>query len=150
MSKYCIYQYPRMKNKQPYLYCKLESKQVTYDDCKTCQKRQIKKNKPIQKKTKKLAKKERKRYSILQDDITKCYLCHRQLDLDKHEAFGGSNRQKSMEWGLVYYLCRECHGRVDIDKEIRQQLHDFARETFIKKHSEELFLKEFKKMYIGI
>ena len=38
---------------------------------------------------------------------------------------------------------------IDIDKEIRQVLHDFARETFIKIYSEDLFLKEFKKMYKG-
>lgn len=147
MSNYCIYQYLRMKNKQPYLYCKLKRKQVIYDDCNKCQKREIKKKKPIRKKTNKLAKKERKRYSILQSDTEMCYICHRKLDLDKHEAFGGSNRQKSIEWGLIYYLCRLCHGRVDIDETIRQELHDCARETFIERYNEELFLKEFKKMY---
>lgn len=147
INKYCIYQYPRMKNKKPYFYCKLKRKEITYADCKKCQKREIKQNKPIRKKTNKLAKKERKRYSILQLDTEMCYLCHRQLDLDKHEAFSGSNRQKSIEWGLIYYLCRICHIRADIDETIRQQLHDYARETFIEKYSEELFLKEFKKMY---
>lgn len=149
MSKYCIYQYPRMKNKQPYLYCKNKSKQVTYDECKNCRKREIKKNRSIKKKTNKLAKKERNRFSILQSDTTICYICQRELKLDKHEAFGGSNRQTSIKWGLVYYLCRICHEEVDVNKELRQKLHDFARETFINKYNEKLFLQEFKKMYKG-
>lgn len=67
--------------------------------------------------------------------------------MDKHEALGGSNRQKSMQWGLVYYLCRKCHSKADLDKDIKQYLHDYARNKFIEIYSEELFLKEFKKMY---
>lgn len=148
MSKYCIYQYPRMRNKQPYLYCKNKSKQVTYIECKNCQKREIKRNKPIKKKTNKLAAKERKRYSIIQKDTDKCFICNRQVYLDKHEAFGGSNRLKSMEWGLIYYLCRQCHSLVDTDKVLRQKLHNLARETFIENYTKDKFLEEFKKMYM--
>jgi uncharacterized protein YlaI len=101
----------------------------------------------IKQKSKKLAKLEKDRFSILQKNDKKCFICKRQLKLDKHEALGGSNRQKSMQWGLVYYLCRECHSKADLDKNTKQYLHDFAREIFIKNYSEELFLKEFKKMY---
>lgn len=42
----------------------------------------------IKQKTNKLAKKEKNRFSILQKDNTKCFLCNRQVKLDKHEAFG--------------------------------------------------------------
>lgn len=105
--------------------------------------------KRIKKKTNKLAKKERNRFSILQKNTTNCFLCDMRLELDKHEAFGGSNRQKSMEWGLVYYLCRICHSRADLDKETKQYLHDYARKEFIKKYGEEKFLKEFGKRYIA-
>ena len=68
--------------------------------------------------------------------------------MDKHEAFGGSNRQKSMVWGLVYYLCRKCHQKADTDKTIRNYLHDFARQKFVKKYDKEKFLKEFGKNYL--
>ena len=105
------------------------------------------KSSKIKKKSNKLSKKEKERFSNLQKNDKKCFLCKRQLKLDKHEALGGSNRQKSMQWGLVYYLCRECHSKADLDKNTKQYLHDFAREVFIKNYSEELFLKEFKKMY---
>ena len=104
--------------------------------------------KTIKNKSNKLAKKERNRFSILQNYKTKCFLCGRCLKLDTHEAFGGSNRQKSIQWGLVYYLCRKCHSKADIEKEIRQYLHDYARIMFIKKYNKEKFLKEFGKNYL--
>lgn len=54
----------------------------------------------IRKKSKKLAKKEKNRFSILQDDKNKCFLCNRlNTKTDKHEAFGGRNRQSSMQYG---------------------------------------------------
>lgn len=102
----------------------------------------------IKQKTSKLAKKERNRTSILQKDDSKCFLCDVKTKLDKHEAFGGSNRQKSIEWGLVYYLCRKCHSKADLDKNTRAYLHYFARGEFIKKYGEEKFLKEFGKNYL--
>ena len=117
-----------------------------------CPKNTIKKEKKktrIKRKSSKLAKKEKDRFSILQDEDGKCFICKKTYkELDKHEAFGGSNRQKSIEYGLVYYLCRECHQKADLDKNTRQCLHNFARKEFIKIHNEEKFLKEFGKKYI--
>lgn len=116
-----------------------------YPKVKTEKKKRVAK---IKQKSSRLAKKEKNRFSILQEDNTKCFLCCKQYKkLDKHEVFGGSNRQKSMEWGLVYYLCRKCHQKADTDKTVRDYLHDFARKIFIKKYSKEQFLKEFGKNY---
>lgn len=118
-----------------------------------CPKNTIKKEKVktrIKQKSNKLAKKEKDRFSILQKEDGKCFICKKTFKkLDKHEAFGGSNRQKSIEWGLVYYLCRKCHSKADLDKNTRQCLHNFARKEFIKIHNEEKFLKEFGKSYLG-
>lgn len=117
-----------------------------------CPKNPIKKEKTqtqIKQKSKKLAKKEKNRFSILQKENCKCFLCKRELKkLDKHEAFSGANRQKSIEWGLVYYLCRKCHSKADVDKNTRIKLHNYAREKFIKKYNKEKFLEEFGKNYI--
>ena len=104
----------------------------------------IKTKTQIKKKSKKLAKKERERFSILQDDKNKCFLCHRQLKLDKHEALGGRNRQLSMKYGLVYYLCRKCHSEAEINIETKNYLKEYARKIFIKNYSEEKFTEEFK------
>lgn len=99
----------------------------------------------IKKKSKKLAKKERERFSILQDDKNKCFLCHRSnIKTDKHEAFGGRNRQISMRYGLVYYLCRKCHSEAEINIETKNYLKEYARKIFIKNYSEEKFTEEFK------
>lgn len=103
----------------------------------------------IKQKSKKLAKAEKNRFSILQEENGKCFICNRQLKkLDKHEALGGSNRQRSIQYGLVYYLCRKCHQKADLDKNIRNKLQNYAKKQFIKIYSKEKFLKEFGKNYI--
>lgn len=117
-------------------------------DAKKVKEAEQKPIKRIKPKSNKLAKKERKRFSILQKNRTECFLCNRELKrLDQHEAFGGSNRPKSMEFGLVYYLCRKCHKKADEDAVVRKYLHDFAKKKFNKKYSKEKFLEEFKKNY---
>jgi hypothetical protein len=49
--------------------------------------------------------------SILQDDLSYCYVCGRRVEkLDRHEIFGGANRAKSKELGLWVMLCHQsCH-----------------------------------------
>lgn len=98
----------------------------------------------IKKKSKKLAKKERERFSILQEDKNKCFLCHRQLKLDKHEALGGRNRQLSMKYGLVYYLCRKCHSEVKINIEKNDYLKGYAEKIFEKEYPKLNFKEIFK------
>ena len=104
----------------------------------------IKTKTQIKKKSKKLAKKERERFSILQEDKNKCFLCHRQLKLDKHEALGGRNRQLSMRYGLVYYLCRKCHSEAEINIEIKNYLKEYARKIFEKEYPNLNFKEIFK------
>lgn len=70
-------------------------------------------------------------------------MCDCTKDLTQHEAYGGCNRQKSMEWGLVYYLCGKCHSEVTNNEDMKKKLEGFARNIFIMKHGAELFLKEF-------
>lgn len=104
----------------------------------------IKTKTQIRKKSKKLTKKERERFSILQEDKNKCFLCHRQLKLDKHEALGGRNRQLSMRYGLVYYLCRKCHSEAEINIEIKNYLKEYARKIFEKEYPNLNFKEIFK------
>lgn len=98
----------------------------------------------IKKKSKKLAKKERERFSILQEDKNKCFLCHRQLKLDNHEALGGRNRQLSMKYGLIYYLCRKCHSEAEINIEIKNYLKEYTRKIFEKEYPNLNFKEIFK------
>lgn len=104
-------------------------------------------SKQIKKKSSKLAKKERNRFSILQSK-KECFICKSQIGLDNHEAFGGCNRQKSMEWGLIYYLCRKCHSKATNDEETKKKLELQAEKEFKTRYGAELFLKEFGKNVI--
>lgn len=65
--------------------------------------------------------------SVLQDDTCRCCKCgRRDRKLDRHEVFGGANRQKSKALGLWVVLCHEdCHEGtrgVHQDAELRQAL----------------------------
>lgn len=97
----------------------------------------------IKKKSKKLAKLEKNRFSILTNNLEKCYFCNNKK-MELHEVYRGRNRQKSMKWGLVIPICRECHSRITKDKEFSKVLENTARQVFIKKYSEEKFIEEFK------
>lgn len=97
----------------------------------------------LKKKSSKLAKLERNRYSIITDKLDECYICHRKYEiLELHEIFRGRNRQKCMKWGLVVPLCDKCHKKTTLHRNLK--LEQEAKEIFIKKHSEEKFIEEFK------
>ncbi len=79
--------------------------------------------KDMRKKSNKLAKLEHNRYSIFTDNFDKCYYCHIQKwreQIDLHEVYGGSNRQRSMKYGLVVPLCRRCHSNEMIIQDLRK------------------------------
>lgn len=97
----------------------------------------------IKQKSKKLAKLEKDRFSILTDNLEKCYFC-RNKKMELHEAFRGRNRQKSMKWGLVVPICHKCHSKITTDKEFSKTLEQIAKTVFVKKYSEEKFIEEFK------
>ena len=145
----CVNLRIRTKDYEKYMYCKFKKERVSRQVCQRCEYKTYKKQHKIKNKSNKLAKIERKRFSILQEDDEECFICGKYFKkLDPHEAFGGCNRLKSIEHGLVYYICRICHAEADINEELRQSLHDYAKEKFIEKYSKEKFLEEFKKNYI--
>jgi hypothetical protein len=53
-----------------------------------------------------------------------CYYCHT-VGADRHEVFGASNRQISIDNGFQVDLCRECH------KEIQDNITLWAQEQNI-------------------
>lgn len=88
---------------------------------------------------------EKKRFSIFTNDLKKCYYCGKRLGkIDKHEVFGGSNRQRSMRNGLVVGLCNVCHSDEAIINELRK---DLQRE-YEKNHTREDFIKLIGKSYL--
>ena len=100
----------------------------------------------IKKKSSKLAKLENNRFSILTDDLTKCYLCKNKKQ-DLHEIFGGKNRQASMRYGLVIPVCRQCHTGIDKDIQLMLDLHQLGQRAFESKYKED-FIKVFGQNYL--
>lgn len=102
-----------------------------------------KKPKTIKKKSSKLAKLERNRYSIITYNLDICYVCkkHKKDHLD--EVFGGRNRQTSMKYGLVIPICFKCHRKLTDNPLLKKEIQEEAKQKFIKKYSEEKFIKEF-------
>ena len=71
----------------------------------------------MKKKSYKLAKLERERYSVFFDDLKTCMNCGSTREMTKHEIFEGSKRINSMKYGFVLPLCLRCHRRLQEDKE---------------------------------
>lgn len=68
--------------------------------------------------------------SILQDDLTCCFLCGRSdRKLDRHEPLQGAFREKSKADGLWVLLCHvPCHeGKAHGDRKTREYLCRYAQ-----------------------
>ncbi len=111
--------------------------------------RNIKRTAEMKKKSNKLAKLEKKRFSIITNDLKHCYICSEQgkknvLKDDLHEIYGGSNRKRSIENGLVVPLCRKHHQ----DRIILNWLKRFAQLEFEETHTREKFISLIGKSYL--
>lgn len=105
----CINLRKRTKKKQFYIYCKVKKKEISYSECRLCNKKEYKQYNPIKKRTSKQAKVEKERFSIIYSDLTKCCVCGSKIGINKHEIFYGKNRQNSMKYGLIIPLCITHH-----------------------------------------
>lgn len=105
------------------------------------------KNGQIKKKSSKLAKLERNRFSIITNDLERCYICKGKKN-DLHEIFGGSNRQASMKYGLVIPVCRKCHDMIPKSETLTENLHKVGQKEFKKHYKTENFVQIFEKNYL--
>lgn len=91
-----------------------------------------------------------KRYSIVQDDLSKCLICDTTQNIHIHHVFGGTaNRSRSEEYHCIVALCHYHHtGRagVHFDKEMDNKLKRYAQKRFEAVYSEnfkDIFGKNF-------
>ncbi len=162
MNNYCIH----LKKRKGKPFCKLLNKEIKLFCCQECVNKEYKtkneknsfyKTKPakkqqiIKKRSKKLAKEERNRFSIITNDLAHCLVCGAKRD-NLHEVFYGSYRHISIKYGLVIPLCLNHHtmGEFAIHNDIELDLYfkRLAQTIFISKYSYELFIKEFKINYL--
>lgn len=102
----------------------------------------------IKKRTSKLNKLERDRFSLFTDDDSKCMLCDSTYQLTWNEVFRGKNRKLSMQYGLCQRLCLECHRKYQDDVLFNEIWHKKGQLEFIKNYPELDFVKIFGRNYL--
>ena len=93
---------------------------------------------------------ERMRFSILTNDLTKCFLCNKPKD-HIHEIYFGKNRINSMKWGCCVPLCYSCHqgnNGVHHNNEVDIMLKKKCQLKFMQEYPDIDFLEIFHKNYI--
>ena len=85
-----------------------------------------------------------------------CFMCNKYNQLERHHIFGGAYRKKSEKYGLVVYLCHDCHNEppdgVHFNAEKMQQIHEIGQIKAIVDNgwSTEDFIREFGKNYLEV
>lgn len=90
--------------------------------------------------------------SIIQQDMSRCYICGTTQNLHTHEIFYGSaNRKKSIEYGCYISICGHHHNLsnqgVHFDKQLDITLKRIAQECFEGIYGHDKFMEIFKKNY---
>lgn len=132
-----------------YAYCTKTRQEVPLNCEKQCIEKEYKEIKQLKKKTKKQQQLENSRYSIIQEDLNKCYFCNNK-SVDWHEMIKGRNRKKCIKWGLVMRICRSCHTKTEEDSEFYKEIRKNAQlkwQEYYNKTKED-FIKEFWRSYL--
>lgn len=91
---------------------------------------------------------DRNRFSIIQPDMSKCFICGG-IASEKHEIFnGGGFRQRSKDWGMVIGLCSTCHRNVTENIEPRLRIKQMGQIFFEAKYGHAKYMEVFKKNYL--
>lgn len=103
----------------------------------------------MRKKSSKLSKLEKNRYSVFFYSLSMCCACGGMNQLTKHELFSGRNRQNSMKYGFVIPLCERCHRQLQEDKDFTDKWHKKAQKYFESHYgTREEFLEIFRRNYL--
>ena len=145
----CVYLRIRQKNRQIYYYCTKMRENVQKCCYIGCLEKEYKKYKQLKQKSNKQKQIESKRFSILQENKNKCYFCDKRA-VDTHELIKGRNRKKCIKWGLVVYLCRDCHRKTEEDSVFYQETRKLAQKMWQKHYNKtkQDFIDEFGRSYI--
>jgi hypothetical protein len=93
-----------------------------------------------------------KRYSIVQDDLSKCIICDTNRNIHIHHIFGGTaNRSKSEEFHCLAALCARHHNgssnSVHFNKTMDDNLKKYAQKRFEEVYPELSFRDIFGKNF---
>lgn len=139
----CMHLKKRSKKGEIVFYCSCRKEYITLDECSSCNAKEYK-TYSIKKKSKKLQKIENSRdINLMKKGM--CSYCHRYFNrLDPHEVYGGSNRFRSIKYGFVRLICRNCHESEEVIAELKKE----TQLKFEEDHSREEFIAIIGKSYI--
>lgn len=91
--------------------------------------------------------------SIMQKDLSRCFLCGGTVGLEEHHVFSAANRKLSEKYGLKVMLCGEkCHrlgkNSAHMNREVGNSLKRLGQIAFEAKYSHDEFMKIFGKNYL--
>ena len=128
-------------------YCKKYKKNISLQECSSCQFKIYKNNKNYRiKKSSKLIKLEKERFSIFTEDLSHCIMCGKNKDA-LHEVIFGSNRLNSIKYGIVIPLCTKHHLECHKNSKLQHIWKIKAQEVFEKTYPHLNFVKIFGKNY---
>lgn len=139
-------------------YCKAKKTTIEIKECNGCSLKiyktqnystlRPKKIYKMKKKSAKLAKLEKNRFSVFTDNLDKCYLCPNKKD-HLHEIFAGRNRQNSMKYGFVLPLCEKCHSKYQNDALFNHRWYIICQKYFESNiGTRDEFIKVFRKSWL--
>lgn len=89
--------------------------------------------------------------SIIQDDLSVCFVCGRYGTEIHHVYFGTANRKLSDKYGCVVGLCSEHHrgkNGVHQNRELDLKIKRIGQECFTKAYPQDDFLAVFGRNYL--
>ena len=89
--------------------------------------------------------------SIVQDDMTRCYICGSMRNLECHHIMSGANRKWSTLYGLTVMLCRDHHtGSIGVhsDYVLKERLEKAAQAAFEERYGHIAWMAIFRKNYL--
>ena len=129
------------------LYCKHKKCVIKLSECNGCPYKEFKGTSyKIKKRTSKLTKMEKERFSLFTDDLDHCIMCGMKRE-HLHEVIFGSNRLNSIKYGLVIPLCVKHHLQCHKDSELQATWKKKAQIEFEKNYPYVDFVKVFGKNY---
>ncbi len=138
------YGYCKLHDKEVSIFCNKCSFEVKYDLEKINKSKLRKKNvKPIKKRSNKLAKTEKRRFSIIYQDLTKCAVCG-QIATEINEVFDGAYRQLSIKHGCCMPMCHGCHQRFHDDRQFALYYKVLFENKLIELYDYDTYMKIFK------
>ena len=136
------------------IYCKKKKKDIYLSDCINCDNKEYKNNftkkSILNTRTYKQQKKEKNRYSILYNDLSKRCICDSTYNIELNEVFEGAYRQSSIKYGAICPFCELHHRQFHNDRSFNLEYKCLFQKEFIKLYDYNWYMSVFKINYLYI